>query len=239
MTQAPPKTGPQAPSLRLVGHELDTPRSTAATPLRPVMPARNARAAAAYRRHTRDAAPRSERLSSATRPGRQTHAAEGANRPAPTHTKPRVEPRWAFAARVAVAVDGPIPETRGLVPPETRDALMRSATHLGLRPFEATLIIAAIQDRARSGLPLLGPELDSTLRIIVPGNGAAGPDARYDLDSGRGARKAQGETGRRLGRLPHDASLFGAAPLATLAPALAAFALAGAGVWAAVVWITG
>lgn len=63
------------------------------------------------------------------------------------------DPRWVFAVRVAEAVEG---DRAAVLTPEKRDRLMRLASMLGLRDFDATLIIAIVQDSARCGLGPLG-----------------------------------------------------------------------------------
>ena len=70
------------------------------------------------------------------------------------------DPRWMLAAiAYAKLQDGPLT-------PETRDALIRKATRLGLRPFDASLIIAIAQDQARHGRAL--EHAEPTLRLIRP-----------------------------------------------------------------------
>ena len=60
-------------------------------------------------------------------------------------------PAQAFAALVSTHIEG---GRAGIVRPEARRGLMRAALAAGLRPFDATLIIAMVQDRARRGEPL-------------------------------------------------------------------------------------
>lgn len=55
------------------------------------------------------------------------------------------DPRWILAMQTQARLQG------AMLTPERRDQLMRSATKLGLRPFEANLVIAIVQDRARAG----------------------------------------------------------------------------------------
>ena len=57
------------------------------------------------------------------------------------------DPRWVLAVRTAECLQGAI------LPPEQRERLIHTGKLLGLSAFDATLIIAIIQDRARRGLP--------------------------------------------------------------------------------------
>ncbi|GAB4382619.1 MAG: hypothetical protein Kow0022_00540 [Phycisphaerales bacterium] len=61
--------------------------------------------------------------------------------------------RWVFAVRVAAAIEG---ERAAVLTPEKRARLMKLAAMLGLRDFDATLIIAIVQDSARCGVDPLG-----------------------------------------------------------------------------------
>ncbi len=58
------------------------------------------------------------------------------------------DPRWAFAVRVAAALEG---GRAAILRPEARERLLRTARLLGIRPFDAALIIAMVQDTARRG----------------------------------------------------------------------------------------
>lgn len=53
--------------------------------------------------------------------------------------------RWVLAIRAAQALEG------AQLRPERREKLVRLATTLGMRPFDANLVIAIVQDRARRG----------------------------------------------------------------------------------------
>jgi len=85
-------------------------------------------------------------------------------------------PHLRLAGRVAAALEGAV------LPPERRDDIVRHARELGIREFDAHLVIAVIQDRVRRGESLedmLGPlqVLDQThrpplfanLRIVLAG----------------------------------------------------------------------
>lgn len=61
--------------------------------------------------------------------------------------------RWIFTVRVAAAIEG---ERAAVLTPEKRERLLKLARLLGLRDFDAALIIAIVQDSARCGLSPLG-----------------------------------------------------------------------------------
>jgi hypothetical protein len=65
------------------------------------------------------------------------------------------DPRWVLALRTQARLQG------ATLTPERRDELLAAGRHLGLRAFEANLVIAVVQDRARAGQPCdaLGPTL--------------------------------------------------------------------------------
>jgi hypothetical protein len=68
------------------------------------------------------------------------------------------DPRWVLAVRTQSQLQGSI------LTPERRERVLDTARQLGVRPFEANLIIAVVQDHARRGLPLSGTA--PTLAII-------------------------------------------------------------------------
>jgi len=45
---------------------------------------------------------------------------------------------------------------------------MSMADGLGLRPFDASLVIAIVQDAARNGKPALGPESEDRIALVAP-----------------------------------------------------------------------
>jgi hypothetical protein len=71
--------------------------------------------------------------------------------------------RWAIAAAAAHALEG---GTAAVLRPERRERLVKLATSLGLRPFDASLIIAIVQDAARTGQGPLGPIVADRLTLI-------------------------------------------------------------------------
>ena len=58
------------------------------------------------------------------------------------------DPRWVLAARTHSQLQG------STLTPERRARVLRTARQLGVRPFEANVIIAIVQDHARRGAPL-------------------------------------------------------------------------------------
>lgn len=75
------------------------------------------------------------------------------------------DPRWVFAVRAASALT---PASGGILPPERRQRLTKDAAALGLRPFDAALIIAIVQDAARTGRDPLGGHTADQLALIRP-----------------------------------------------------------------------
>lgn len=62
------------------------------------------------------------------------------------------DPRWVLAMQTQARLQGTT------LTPERREQLLRSGKRLGLRPFESNLVIAIVQDRARTGLPASDPK---------------------------------------------------------------------------------
>ncbi|MAE61304.1 MAG: hypothetical protein CMJ49_08110 [Planctomycetaceae bacterium] len=60
------------------------------------------------------------------------------------------DPRWVLAVRVQEALEG------SLLRPEHRERLLKLGRTMRLGPFDANLVIAIVQDRARRGLSLSG-----------------------------------------------------------------------------------
>jgi hypothetical protein len=56
--------------------------------------------------------------------------------------------RWVMAARVSDSLEG---GRAAILPPEARSRLVSSAGRMGLRPFDANMVIAIVQDAARRG----------------------------------------------------------------------------------------
>lgn len=73
--------------------------------------------------------------------------------------------RWVFAVRAGRAL---APDSGGILPPPRRERLNKEAAALGLRPFDAALIIAIVQDAARTGRDPLGPDTADRLGLVRP-----------------------------------------------------------------------
>jgi hypothetical protein len=76
--------------------------------------------------------------------------------------------RWVFAQQVFDSLDG---GRAAILPPDVRRALVTRGQRLGLRPFDANLVIAIVQEQVRRGD---GPpkesasQLNSRLRMVGP-----------------------------------------------------------------------
>jgi hypothetical protein len=70
------------------------------------------------------------------------------------------DPRWALAARAYSQLQG------SALTQERRLQVMRTARRLGVRPFDANLIIAIVQDQARRGRGLR--EAAGTISLLEP-----------------------------------------------------------------------
>jgi len=73
--------------------------------------------------------------------------------------------RWVFAARVATSLEG---GRAAVLSPERRERLIAGARTLGLRPFDANLIVAIVQDTARTTGAPLGPAAAERLELVQP-----------------------------------------------------------------------
>jgi len=71
--------------------------------------------------------------------------------------------RAVLALRVSENLQG---GRSALLTPERRRGLVTTATRLGLRPFDASLIIAIVQDAARRGEGMEHPQTTGRLRMI-------------------------------------------------------------------------
>lgn len=82
-------------------------------------------------------------------------------------TMAATDPRWVLALRIYESIEG---GRAAILRPHKRRNLVALATRLGLRPFDANLIIAIVQDAARCGEAPLGPEVTSRLTLVrTPG----------------------------------------------------------------------
>jgi hypothetical protein len=68
------------------------------------------------------------------------------------------DPRWILAQRAFAQMQG------ATMPPERRHRIMKTAQQLGVRPFDANLVIAIVQDKARRGESLDAAQ--SSLQLV-------------------------------------------------------------------------
>jgi hypothetical protein len=71
--------------------------------------------------------------------------------------------RWVVAIRTAQSLEG---GAAAILPPDRRRRLVSMAVSLGLREFDANLVIAIVQDAARAGLPALGRTTEERLTLV-------------------------------------------------------------------------
>jgi len=97
-----------------------------------------------------------------------TRAVERENRQAARNVEmDPTDPRWVFAARAYSQLDG------AALTADRREKLMKTARQLGIRVFDASVIIAMVQDRARRGESLR--EVTPTLEMMPVDRGAPAP----------------------------------------------------------------
>lgn len=89
---------------------------------------------------------------------RETRAAAGRMDLDPT------DPRWVLAVRTASQMED------GILTPERRARVMRTAQQLGIRPFDAGMVIAVVQDRLRQrgSLADVAPQLRMISTPVTP-----------------------------------------------------------------------
>ncbi|MEX2219725.1 MAG: hypothetical protein WD749_13310 [Phycisphaerales bacterium] len=83
--------------------------------------------------------------------------------------------RWVLAVRTSQLLDG---GRAAILRPDHRRKLVSMAVGLGLRPFDANLVIAIVQDSARSGLPVLGRMTEDRLVLVPAAREAAASSTR-------------------------------------------------------------
>lgn len=71
--------------------------------------------------------------------------------------------RQIVAMRIARALEG---GRAAILTPDIRRDIVTQARRMGLRPFDANLIIAIVQDRARTGEPLDQLDTDGRIRLV-------------------------------------------------------------------------
>ena len=81
----------------------------------------------------------------------------------PTPIHGATDPRWVLAVRTAEVMEGDV------LPPDSADALMKTGKVMGLSPFDCSLILAIVQDRARRGIaPEQCPAAGESQLALVP-----------------------------------------------------------------------
>ncbi|MEO0474987.1 MAG: hypothetical protein AAF085_03305 [Planctomycetota bacterium] len=81
----------------------------------------------------------------------------------PTPIAGATDPRWVLAVSAAQLMEGDV------LPPHKRETLMSQGKAMGLSPFDCSLILATIQDRARRGIALDEcPAASETQLALIP-----------------------------------------------------------------------
>jgi len=88
--------------------------------------------------------------------------------------------RLVFALRVAERLEG---GRAAILTPETRGRLMSLSERMGLAPFDASLVIAIVQDAARRGETADDPLTAGRLTLVRPARRTAGRAARRAVES--------------------------------------------------------
>ena len=149
MMRNPPRNGENTarsgPALRLVTGDVDL-------PLRPVRAVNSLSVA--------DRAPAPSRAADESlkrrrmEVARENHAASSLDAD---------DARWVFAVLVSKVLDG---GRAAILAPERRALLMGNAKEIGLREFDANLVIAIVQDCVRTGHERLCPETQARLAMV-------------------------------------------------------------------------
>ena len=87
-----------------------------------------------------------------------------------------LDSRWVFALKASQLLEGGV---AAILRPEHRRRLLSQARRIGLRDFDANLIIAIVQDGRRSGLGALNPDAEQRLTLVHPADPAAAQPPRY------------------------------------------------------------
>jgi hypothetical protein len=76
-----------------------------------------------------------------------------------------LDARWVLAVRTTMSLQG---GRAAILRPDDRRSLVTQAARMGLRPFDAALVIAIAQDAARSGEALSGSPQDRLAMVRPP-----------------------------------------------------------------------
>lgn len=125
------------------------------------------------------------------KPGEDAHkrvASENISANRTAQTLDATDARWVLAIRVAEAIEG---GRAAILTPERRQRLLRLAVKMGLREFDANLVIAIVQDAARTGeldgrpgQPASGLSSDVESRLKVVREPSSGTQSGDGLDVG-------------------------------------------------------
>lgn len=85
-----------------------------------------------------------------------------------------LDARWVLAVQVAKEIGLSGAPGAGVLSPERRRNLLKLATRMGLRPFDANLVIAIVQDGCRSGDGALSRDVSDRLTLVRAGEQSAG-----------------------------------------------------------------
>lgn len=77
-----------------------------------------------------------------------------------------LDPRWILAVQVHRELAASGSGAAAVISPESRKRLLLVGHRLGLRSFDAHMVLAIVQDQARQGLDPLGHEAQDRLRIV-------------------------------------------------------------------------
>ena len=175
-----PTDGAERPALRLTNDERGvaatplrrgntrpdpTPRHTPPIPPRPVARARLSLVSDDRVVGTVRPVPRPTPTPHTPVPPTRAEAVAAENRTAADHPFDPADPRWILATRAAAALEG---GRAAILPPERRARLVCLATSLGLRPFDAHLVIAIVQDDARTGTRPLADTAKHRVALVRP-----------------------------------------------------------------------
>lgn len=89
-----------------------------------------------------------------------------------------LDARWVFAVQVAREIELSGAPGAGVLAPERRRSLAKLATRLGLRQFDANLVIAIVQDGCRTEGDGLSREVSDRLSLVRSTDPRGGLNAR-------------------------------------------------------------
>ena len=146
-----------------MNNDLDSP----AKPLQPAQPVEDLPVRKVVRRPRRRPITRPLTGHAQGRPALRLVGAGAPDMKAPTQNPTPIagatDPRWVLAVRTAQMLEGDV------LPPTKREALMRTGKVMGLSPFDCSLILAIVQDRARRGVaPDQCPAAGATQLALIP-----------------------------------------------------------------------